>query len=91
MGYLGNIFESSLSKMSYTMLEAILDTISSIAENNPFDKYYPTFMPGLKRIIQMINADTQQKILIRSKTIETMGYLLYSIRESPNLFKPECE
>lgn len=56
LGYLGSIFENSLSNMNYTMLEAILDTISTIAEYNPFDKYYPTFMPGLKKIIQMINA-----------------------------------
>jgi hypothetical protein len=29
--YLGKMFESSLSTMNYTMLEAILDTISTIA------------------------------------------------------------
>jgi hypothetical protein len=48
-------------------------------------------MPGLKKIISMIGADTQQKIMIRSKTIETMGYLLYAIRENEALFKPESE
>lgn len=55
--------------MNYIMLEAILDTISTIAENNQFDIFYPTFMPGLKKIISMIGFDTQQKIMIRSKTI----------------------
>jgi hypothetical protein len=80
LGSLGKIFENSLSGMNYIMLEAILDTISTIAENNPFDRFYPTFMPGLKKIISIIGVDTQQKIMIRSKTIETMGYLLFAIR-----------
>jgi len=80
LGSLGKIFETSLSGMNYIMLEAILDTISTIAEHNSFDRFYPTFMPGLKKIISMIGIDTQQKIMIRSKTIETMGYLLYAIR-----------
>ena len=91
LGSLGKIFENSLSGMSYIMLEAILDTISTIAEHNSFDRFYPTFMPGLKKIITMIGIDTQQKIMIRTKTIETMGYLLYAIRENAALFKPECE
>lgn len=34
LGSLGKIFESSLSGMNYIMLEAILDTISTIAEHN---------------------------------------------------------
>ena len=80
LGSLGKIFENSLSGMSYIMLEAILDTISIVAENNRFDRFYPTFMPGLKKIISMIGVDTQQKIMIRSKTIETMGYLLFAIK-----------
>ncbi len=91
LGSLGKMFENSLSSMNYIMLEAILDTISTIAEHNSFDRFYPTFMPGLKKIIAMIGIDTQQKIMIRTKTIETMGYLLYSIRENPTLFTPECE
>ena len=73
------------------MLEAILDTISTIADNNPFDRFYPIFMPGLKKIISMIGVDTQQKIMIRTKTIETMGYLLYAIKDNKTLFDPECE
>ncbi len=73
------------------MLEAILDTISTIAENNSFDRFYLTFMPGLKKIISMIGIETQQKIMIRSKTIETMGYLLYAIRENQPLFNTECQ
>jgi len=69
LGSLGKIFENSLSGMSYIMLEAILDTISTIAQYNSFDRFYPTFMPGLKKIISIIGTDTQQKIMIRSKTI----------------------
>ena len=47
-------------------------------------------MPYLKKIISLIGTDTQQKIMIRSKAVETMGYLLYSIRNNETLFKPDC-
>ena len=40
------------------MLEAVLDTIATIASMNSFAKYYVTFMPGLKKIISMISGDT---------------------------------
>ena len=44
LGSLGKIFENSLSGMNYIMLEAILDTIATIAEHNSFDRFYPNFM-----------------------------------------------
>jgi len=74
------IFENSVIKSNFVMLEAVLESIGSIASLNPFGKYYNTFMPGLKKIITMVTSDTPQKISIRSKTIEAMGDLLISIR-----------
>lgn len=64
------------------MLQATLDSISTIASLNPFAKYYVTFMPGLKKIISMVGTDTTQKIMARSKAVETMGYLLASVKDN---------
>lgn len=57
---------------------------------NPFAKYYPTFMPGLKKIIAMLPSDTPQKVMIKSKTLEAMGDLLSSVKENKELFTPDC-
>jgi len=65
------------------LLEATLESIGSIAAMNNFAKYYPTFMPGLVRLVQMISADTPQKINIKNKAIETMGDLITSVKNSP--------
>lgn len=51
------------------MLEAVMDTLAIIASQNSFAKYYSTFMPGLKKTLSLINEDTAQKVMIRSKTI----------------------
>ena len=73
------------------MLEAVLDSMSSIASINDFSPYYGTFMPGLKQVVSMVNSDTPQKASIKSKTIETMGDLLSSIKTNSELFQNECK
>jgi hypothetical protein len=72
-------------------MEAVLDTIATISEMNPFENYYPIFMPGLKKILSMIAADNPQKIMLRSKTVETIGFLLASIKDHPAIFEPDCK
>lgn len=64
--------------------------MSSIAAINDFNPYYHTFMPGLKKVVEMITSDTHQKVEIKSKTIETMGDLLTSIKSNADLFNSEC-
>lgn len=66
---LGKIFEASLTKLNCFMLEAVMDTLAIIASQNSFAKYYSTFMPGLKKTLSLINDDTAQKVMIKSKTI----------------------
>jgi hypothetical protein len=39
-------------------------------------------MPGLKKIISIIGNDTPQKVMIRCKAVETMGFLLSSIKDN---------
>jgi len=68
------------------MLEAVLESMSSIAAINDFAPYYATFMPGLMKVISLVTNDTPQKVSIKSKTIETMGDLLASIKLNPELF-----
>lgn len=48
-------------------------------------------MPGLKKILSIIGSENQQQIMIRSKTVETIGYLLASIKDHPQLFEPDCK
>ena len=79
---LARIFEAALAQSNFIMLEAVLDSMSSIASMNDFGPYYSTFMPGLKQVVSMVSSDTPQKVNIKSKTIETMGDLLSSIKEN---------
>lgn len=90
LGDMGRIFESALQHSNFIMLEAVLDSMSSIASINDFAPYYATFMPGLKQVVSMVSSDTPQKISIKSKTIETMGDLLGSIRDNQEYFTSEC-
>lgn len=59
MPELGKLFDFGLSKMNYNLLDALLETITTIADLNPFENYYGTFMPGLKKIISMMSTETQ--------------------------------
>lgn len=68
-----------------------MDTLATLADMNPFENYYPSFMPGLKRIISIMGTESQQEIMARSKAVETMGYLLASVKEHPNIFQPDCQ
>lgn len=80
MQEIARIFEYSVMKMNFILMENVLETITNIAEINPFQNYYSVFMPGLKKILSMIGTDNQQQIMIRSKTVETIGYLLASVK-----------
>lgn len=39
-------------------------------------------MPGLKQLIALTAGDDTHKIMIRSKTVESIGYLLTSIKNN---------
>jgi hypothetical protein len=54
MQEIARIFEYSVMKMNFILMENVLETITNIAEMNPFESYYSTFMPGLKKILNMI-------------------------------------
>jgi hypothetical protein len=90
LSQLAQIFENSMMKSNYIMLEGVLESLSSIASTNNFSSYYGTFMPGLIKIVGMFASDTPQKVNIKSRAIEAMGDLLASIKENRELFVPEC-
>ena len=69
LGTLATLFDQSLMQSNYLMLEATLQTIGSIASTNEFSEFYPTFMPGMVKIVTSIPSDTQQKLSIKSKAI----------------------
>jgi hypothetical protein len=48
------MFEYGVVKMNFMLIEKVLETITSLAEMNPFEKYYPVIMPGLKKLLGMI-------------------------------------
>ena len=54
MQELARIFEYSLGKTNYILLDSLLDTLATIADMNSFENYYPSFMPGLKKILNMM-------------------------------------
>jgi hypothetical protein len=91
MQEIARIFEYSVMKNNFLLMEAVLDTIATLAEMNPFENYYPVFMPGLKKILTMITAEDPQKIMLRSKTVETIGFLLASVKVHPIIFEPDCK
>lgn len=41
-------------------MENTLETITDIAEMNPFENYYSVFMPVLKKILSIIGTENQQ-------------------------------
>lgn len=59
MQELARIFEYSLAKFNYILLDSLLDTLATLADMNPFENYYPVFMPGLKRILSVMGTENQ--------------------------------
>lgn len=91
MQQIARIFEYSVMKMNFILMENVLETITNIAEMNPFENYYTVFMPGLKKILNMIGTENQQQIMVKSKTVETIGFLLASVKTHPEIFEPDCK
>lgn len=48
-------------------------------------------MPGLKRILGMIGTDNPEQMMARGKTVETMGFLLASVKDNTEIFQPDCQ
>lgn len=53
--------------------------ISSVIDDN-FAQYYDTFMPGLKKLLDTIPSEDETQTHIRLTAIETMSFVMTSIR-----------
>lgn len=73
------------------MMCAVLNSLSTLAAITSFEKYYASFMPGLKKLTGAVGGDTQQQSIIRNLTVECIGFLLTSIKDNQQMFASECQ
>lgn len=76
------MFEEALTQNYQPLQEEVLALVSCIATliEEKFVKYYPNFMPGLKKIILETPNETTHQRDLRSNTIQTIGFLLDAIK-----------
>jgi len=63
--------------------------VASVLDNS-FAPHYQKFMPGLKSILTSVKWDTQQEQELRSSCIESIGYILTSVKDDPEICKPDA-
>jgi asparagine N-glycosylation enzyme membrane subunit Stt3 len=66
---IGKIFEWGVTNNNFVMMDAVLGTLCTIASIASFEKYYGSFMPGLKKLVAMVAAENTQQSLLRNKTV----------------------
>lgn len=80
------LFEYSL-KVGYAPLQeqslTTLSLLSNILEKE-FAPYYPTIMPGLKKLFNEFKAETTEQKTLKGQCIETISYLCASVCENPD-------
>ena len=88
---ISKIFEWGITSNNFDMMCAVLNTLSTLASISSFEKYYGSFMPGLKKLTSMVGGDSQQQSIVRNLTVECIGYLLTSIKDNQVMFASECQ
>ena len=90
---INNLFQKGVTEKNYYLLEETLNCLSMIAVviEDDFAKYYNSFMPNLKQLLQNLPADSPQQINIRVLTIESIGFLLCAVKKNPSLFEGDCK
>ncbi len=83
--------ESSIVNNNIELQEETLSTLSKIASllDKDFVPYYKILMPGLKKIIFFVEADSKEKKALKSNAIETVSYLCSAVSENAAEFLPE--
>jgi hypothetical protein len=83
--------EWSINANKFEMQEETLSTLSKIASliDKDFVPYYKILMPGLKKIIFLVDADTKEKKLLKSNAIETVSFLCSAVSENAAEFLEE--
>lgn len=88
---ISKIFEWAIAGNNFDMMCAVLNTLSTLASIISFEKYYNSFMPGLKKLTSMVGGDNQQQSIVRNLTVECIGFLLTSIKDNQQMFASECQ
>ena len=86
---ISNLFQISIDQKYSPLQEEVLVTLSSMSAvmDDLFKPYYGSFMPGLKTILQTVKWENDKDKELRSNCIETIGYILTSAKDSPEICK----
>ena len=83
------LFEKAIKEKYQPLQDEVLVTLSCLASlmEDSFAAHYGKFMPGLKNILQNTKWDTQQEQELRSNCTESVGYILTSVKDKPEVCK----
>lgn len=91
MEILPPLLEKSIFINNIELQEETLSTLSKIAAilDKEFYPYYKLLMPGLKKIIFFVDADTKEKKQLKSSAIETVSFLCSAVSDKAAEFLDE--
>ena len=74
------------------MQEETLALLSCLAEvmSDQFAAHYARVMPGLKELLRVTPMDTKQQRELRGNAIQTIGNILDSVRDQPELCRQDA-
>jgi hypothetical protein len=89
---ISNLFQVSIDQKYSPLQEEVLITLSSMSAvmDDLFAPYYSQFMPGLKTILQTVKWENEKDQELRSNCIETIGYILTSVKDSPEICRQDA-
>jgi len=67
----------------------MLSCLASVLDTS-FAPYYDKFIPGLKSILTTVKWETQKDQELRSNCIESVGYILTSVKDKPEICKADA-
>jgi hypothetical protein len=82
MTHLMPLFEKSLERNHQPLQKEILALLSLLAVliKDEFGQYYPRIMPGLKQLLANVPSDTPDHVALRVDIIDTIGYMISSLK-----------
>lgn len=83
------LLDLALSSNHSTLQDESLGLLSCLAEalGDQFAQHYSKFMPALKKILQMTPYETQSQQDLRAQCISTIGTMLDSVKDQPEVCK----
>jgi hypothetical protein len=86
-----SLLEESITQNYAPLQQEVLSLLSNIAIaiETKFGDYYTTFVPALKSILATVPSETLKQQELRSKCIETMGYMVAAVSERREEFQAD--